>query len=529
MLSVGLGFGFLAMVLGPSYVAAAKAIAGGLKQLGAEAQSTLQSFQFLTGPVDRLDTVGGYLSYKIYPDIALLVAIYAAIQGSQIIRGSETKGLYELWYAAGRPRTAILRDRLISVLASLLVIVACVYVGTVIGGALSSNQFAVPALGQCVAVGLVGLFALSIGLLISQFFHTSRTAASITSVYLIAAFFIANMYNSLGALTFLRYLSPFYYYIQARTLVSGISFNWLAMLVLLVAALAAMFAAWRLYEGRDIGGVTLARIERTREADYGFRPSRIWRRSLWLSWISEQRLGLASWVLGIGVFTGVEAAVVPSALKIVNNSGGSFEKFLEKHGGVLTAAQYLSFFLTFTALLAAGFAVYEVGRWVSDATQHRNDAVLSQAVSMWRLLVERASSLLAMAVLVGVAVVGGTLVGAAIGGLSLDFAGLMRTFGDVVLLCFAVGGFGLLATTVFRSGAATGITAGLLVASFFLTTVTGLLSWPGWTNWPSVFDAFGTPYSSTPKVGSLIYLLVLGAGSVLLAYVAMRRGMRVAD
>jgi hypothetical protein len=105
----------------------------------------------------------------------------------------------------------------------------------------------------------------------------------------------------------------------------------------------------------------------------------------------------------------------------------------------------------------------------------------------------------------------------------------MRTFGDLVLLCFAIGGFGLLMTTVFRSAAATGITAGLLVASLFLTTLTGLLSWPSWTNRPSVFDAFGTPYVSMPRTSSLIYLLVLGAGCVMVAYVAMRRGMRVAD
>src|SRR5579864_1182867 len=91
MLALGLGFGALVAILAPAYVTAAKALAGGLQALAAAALPVAQSFEFLTGPVDRLDTVGGYLSYKIYPDIALLIAIYAAIQGTQVIRGSESK------------------------------------------------------------------------------------------------------------------------------------------------------------------------------------------------------------------------------------------------------------------------------------------------------------------------------------------------------------------------------------------------------------------------------------------------------
>jgi hypothetical protein len=68
----------------------------------------------------------------------------------------------------------------------------------------------------------------------------------------------------------------------------------------------------------------------------------------------------------------------------------------------------------------------------------------------------------------------------------------------------------------------------LLVACFFLTTVAGLLSWPSWAKRPSVFDAFGTPYLSMPLTGSLIYLVASGGIGVLLAYGAMRRGIRTA-
>jgi putative exporter of polyketide antibiotics len=172
--------------------------------------------------------------------------------------------------------------------------------------------------------------------------------------------------------------------------------------------------------------------------------------------------------------------------------------------------------------------VAQVARWASDASQHRVEVVLTQPVSMWRLLVERAVTVLALAVVIGLAVVVGTWIGTLIGGYSASFSGLLRTFLDIVLLSFAIGGIGLVATAVFRSAAATGVTGGLLVVCFFLTTVAGLLSWPSWASRPSVFDAFGTPYLSMPLTGSLIYLVALGGVGVLVAYVAMRRGMRIA-
>ncbi|MFI5287205.1 MAG: hypothetical protein ACHQ4F_12900 [Candidatus Dormibacteria bacterium] len=526
MVSLGIGFGVLVTILAPAYVAAAKAIAGGLQALATAALPVAQSFQFLTGPVDRLDTVGGYLSYKIFPDIALLLAIYAAIQGTQVIRGAESKGMFDLWYAAGRTRNAIIRDRVAGFVGALSLIVAGVYVFTVIGGALAAVQLALPALGQCVGVWLVALFAFSLGLLMSQFFPSARTAGGIVSAFLVASFFVANLSEQLGAITFLRYLAPFYYYIHLRTL-ADVSFDGLSAAALLMGVLVAGAVAWWLYLRRDIGGVSLARVHQSKAADYTFRSSRVWRRSLWLNWIAEQPIGIASWGIGIGALTAIEAAVIPTALRIVDSSGGPLVKFLEKHGGMLTTNQYLSFFMSFTALFVAGFVVAQVARWTSDASQHRNDMVLAQPVSMWRLLIERMVLVLVLASVIGLALVGGTFIGTLIGGYSVSVGGLLRSFVDVLLLSFAIGGVGLLLVTIFRSAAATGVTGGLLVASFFLTTIAGLLSWPSWTTRPSVFDAFGSPYLSLPATGSLVYLALLGSVGILAAYLAMRRGMRI--
>ena len=525
-LAFGIGLALLLAVTAPAYSAAAKAIAGGLNALAIEATPVAKSFQFLTGPADRLDTIGGYLSYKVFPSITLLLAIYAAIQGSQLIRGAETKGVFELWFAAGKTRNQIIRERLLGFIASLSAILLFLYVGTVVGGALSGVQLAASALGQCLAVGMVSMVGFAVGLFLAQFFATSRLAAGIASAFLVATYLVANVSGSLGAFSFLSFVSPFHYYMESRTLIPGTALDVIAIAELAVATVVLVAVAWCLYLQRDTDGVTLARIHRTRAADYTFRPSRILRRTLWLGWIAEQPVAIASWFIGIAAFTAMEAALVPQAMHLLD-SNANLTKFMAQHGGILTSDQYVGFLMTFTGVFAAAFTVSQVARWVGDAVDHRNDVLLTQPVSMARLLVERAVALVWVSAFIGLAVVMGTLTGAAIGGFSVHLDGVARTFGDIVLLCFAVGGVGTLAATVFRSAAATAIIAGILVASFFLTTIVSLFSWPAWASRPSVFDAFGSPYTSMPGTGSLIYLAGLGVIGTAAAYLAMRRGLRV--
>jgi hypothetical protein len=149
-------------------------------------------------------------------------------------------------------------------------------------------------------------------------------------------------------------------------------------------------------------------------------------------------------------------------------------------------------------------------------------------VGLRRFVAERVGSLLVMSVALAGSLVLGAVAGAAVGGYNLDSAGLLRTFVDAILFGFGVGGVGLLVVAIFRSAAATAVIGGVLVASFFLTTIAGLLQWPAWTNRPSVFDAFGSPYKGWPSAGSLAYLAALGVMGAAVAFAVMHRGDRVA-
>jgi ABC-2 type transport system permease protein len=524
-LGLGLGLGLLVVITGPSYVAAAKAIAGGLQTLAAQGEPVARQFAFLTGPVERLDTVGGYLSYKVFGSVALLVALYAAVQGAQVIRGSEAKGLVELWLSTGRTRSQLLGARTLSFALVLAAIVAAIYAGTGLSGVLSGEQLWGAALGQCLAIGLVGGCAFAMAAVVAQFVRSARTAAAVASVYMVTAYFIANLADSLGGFAFARFLSPFFYYQQARTLVPGVALDGTAMAVLLGATLILALAAWRLQLLRDVGGVVLAWERRARTPAYVFHPSRVVRRWLWLSWIWEQRLGVISWSAGIFALTAIETAVIPTALRLIRSDSGTLAKLARS--AALTEDQYVAFVIAFAVIVVAGFAVYEVGHWAGDASQHRTDAILAQPVSIRRFVAERTASLVVMTAMLAGALVLGAMAGAALGGYTLDSSGLLRSVVVTALFGVAVGGVGLLAVAALRSSAATAGVGALLVACFFLTTISGLLHWPAWSNWPSVFNAVGSPYRAWPPPGDLAYLGALALVGAVAAYAVMKRGRRI--
>jgi ABC-2 type transport system permease protein len=526
LVAFGLVAAIWSMITGPSWREAAKDFPGGMSQLAATGAPISKELSFLTGPVDHIDTVSGYVSYKIFPTLAIILAIYAAIQGARVLRGSEDRGLLDLWFATGKTRAAIVVDRF----GAFMVVVACLvfllFLGTGIGGVIAEEPNWAGAFGQSVDVGMVMVFSFAFAFFVSQFCNAARTAAGIASGYMVASFFLANISDSIGAFSVLKFASPFFYYLQARTLVPGNSFDLAAMGTLLAASAVLVLLGVRLLSARDIGGVSLSSWRKARTESYVFQPGRFWRRWLWTNWIVEQRVGLFFWCLGIAFFSALETAVVPQALSLLKGSKG-LGKF-SRAGLTLDSAHYLSFLFSFTAIVVAGFAAAQVGRWVSDAIQHRNDAILVQPISMGDFVAERWLHLVGATAIVVAAGLLGTGVGALVGGVALDGAGLVRVTGDLLLLALATGGVGMGATMAFRSGLATAIAVGMILLSVLLPAVAGVFKWPDWTLRPSLFDAFGTPYVSMPNGWSLAYLFGLGLGGFLLAFVAMKRGARVA-
>ncbi len=86
---------------------------GGPAGLAASVSAGAEAMRLLRWPAERLDTLGGYLTYHNVILFNLFLAIYGLVQGARDIRGAEERGALEEVLATGHTRAAVVRDRAI--------------------------------------------------------------------------------------------------------------------------------------------------------------------------------------------------------------------------------------------------------------------------------------------------------------------------------------------------------------------------------------------------------------------------------
>src|SRR5512134_3825305 len=64
---------------------------GGADAFAASLRPGAEALRPMRWPADRLDTLGGYLTYHNFTLYTLLLSVYAAVQGSRAVRGSEER------------------------------------------------------------------------------------------------------------------------------------------------------------------------------------------------------------------------------------------------------------------------------------------------------------------------------------------------------------------------------------------------------------------------------------------------------
>ena len=95
---------------------------GGAKALASSVMPAAEAMRPLRWPAERLDTLGGYLTYHNILMFQGFLALYAAVQGVHLIRRPEVHHSLEPILAAGISRARYFSDRLIGFTLTLLLI-----------------------------------------------------------------------------------------------------------------------------------------------------------------------------------------------------------------------------------------------------------------------------------------------------------------------------------------------------------------------------------------------------------------------
>ncbi|MGA7913089.1 MAG: ABC transporter permease subunit [Candidatus Dormiibacterota bacterium] len=518
------GAGVFLLYFGFAYQVSIRSYQGGAVAFGLAASAVADAMRPLAGAAERLDTYGGYTTYHNASYAALLLSLWAIIQGARAIRGWEERGGIEAWLATGKRRRAVVRDQWIGMLAALAVLAVGIGLGfgggTVAAGATDWAGSIVVA----VEMALVAATFFGIGMLASQLTGTARAAAGLSTMLMVALYLAANMAPNLGSFGWVRFLSPFFYFHQSNALVPGHSLDPLATAVLVAAAVTPVILAALAFERRDVAAPLWHRridVDAATTKRVTFRG--LWMRDVWIADLRLQWLSLLLWALGSGLTMVLVVAVAKQVATVWESSELIRQLFVRvPEAGFVD--QYMTYMTTFAAVAPVAFVIAEAARWVSDLSELRAEALLSISGSRIRIVLEWAMSTAAGVVVVSLGVLAGCLVGAAIAGVDLHADGLIRTTAASALLGFAVSGVALLAVAVFRNGAAVGALGALMGLAFFASLLAPMLSWPEWVTRLSPFDAFGTPYASVPRISGIALLMAWAiVGAFAAAVVAQRR------
>jgi ABC-2 type transport system permease protein len=502
---------------------------GGPKALAASIGPTAEAMRILRWPADRLDTVGGYLTYHNVILLNLALAVYGAVQGVRAVRGGEERHVVEELLATGESRTALVRDRALGFVGIVLVIVLGLGVATASGLALVG---APDLYGVVVTVGTSGLVAVvgfAFGLAVSQLLAGSRSAAGLASAVLVGLYVVTNLDGELGPVVgALRWLSPFHYANQSRAMVPGEGLDLVATAVLVGMALGLLWLGAAAFERRDYAAALWSRRRTGEQMGRHDQPlPTALLGSVWTAALRRGAFGLLAWAAGAAVLTGTFAALQPSVMEVW--TGLDYLVALVGGGtGVSVQDMYWAFVGEMIAPLIAAFVVVQSCGWVGDLAQGRVEMLLAGPVSWSRLVVERLVALVVgVLTITAVAVVTLVVGGLAVGG-SLDPAGLARLTVVSVFFGAALGGLAALAVAWVRRPASVTLLATIVLTSYMLTMLVALFEWPEWLNRLSVFWAFGHPYLEWPPSSALTVLLLVATGGTLLAARVAERTPKVA-
>jgi ABC-2 type transport system permease protein len=525
--------GALAWVLGGGLAMFGTAIAlatemedfpGGAAALADSVMAGAEALRPLRWPAERLDTIGGYLTYHNVTLYTFALALYGVLQGARAIRGDEERGSMEEVLATGHPRMAVVRDRAIGF--ALVIAAICLGLGVAVAAGLAVGGE--PDLGGSLITmgtsGLVALVAYALGMLAAQLVGSSRAAGGVAAAVLSVLYVATNMGERLGPAAGVRFVSPFHYANQSRALVPGYGLDLVASLVLLALALVILGLAGWAFTRRDYAAplwVHRARGRPTRAVGQRAHVPRRMLGSVWSAMLRRNWVGLAIWTSGAAALTAMMASMQPAVLDMWED----FDFISAMTGGMGASSieqAYWSFAGEMITPVIAAYVITQASGWVADLAGGRVELVLAAPVTWTGLVLGRLVAVIVEVTVIGLGALAGLAVGAAVVGSSLDAAGVARTIVGAALLGAALGAVASVAVAAVRRTAAVTVLAVIVGAMYLVSYLVPIFGWPEWLNRLSVFWAFGHPYLEWPTSGWVVLLVMALVGGACAAAIAER-------
>jgi len=464
----------------------------------------------------ELTTLGGYVSWRVFGALPLLLGTGTVWLAVSMLRGGEDANRIDMLLGAGISRTIVVRE---AVAAFTLSAVGASFGLCLSLWATSSGELEPSALApQAVALVALLLFVFGLGTISAQLGGSRRSAFAIGAAIL----FVLNLLNGVGSasdrLSGYRRLSPMSWYSASNPLARGGDFSVAGTGALVVVALSLVALAALAFERRDLGEPLVAAHWGGRRRVVGPRGVG-WYRIRLLGPLYEQRVGFGWWVIGVLVVVVFFVTVAPGMVAALEQVPQLHDYLATITNGDIARGLVGLVLIGAIQLLLALFAIMAVAGWAHDDASGRLELELSLPISRAQVVVRRAASLAVSAVGIGFAALLFMFVLAGSRGIEFELGRVLLAAVLLVPFTVALGAVGALWISWRPQGAVPILTA-VTVVSYFVQEVTPLYGWPAWLLDLSFFHLYGNPLVADPvwwRIGLLLAVCTAGfAGAGLL-------------
>lgn len=475
---------------------------------------------YILPPPFRLDTMAGYVQWRSYGPLALVLAIWAIAAAAGAARGDEEKQLVDYWLAARVSRTRLVATRLAAFGLAALAATVVGGLGYVVGVVRSESVNLAGLAGKSLALWLlvVALFALCY--LLAQLAASTRMAQAIGAGVVVVLYLLDVLARSNHSFDGLAWASPFKWYDQTTVLAPGgqLDAAGVALSVALIGVSGVLSAL--AFARRDLRSALFAR----RAAESVARDAEP---SPLLAWpvarlLYRHRWIVGGWAAGTALGAVYMVSIAHAAVDSLVSLPGMRELFTHGSGGDIYRAFIATFWFGIAQLLLAGFAIHLVSSWASDDTEGILASVLSMPMPRWAVIAERfAEALVGSVLVVAVSSLAAAATAAGVGS-ALDAPDVFRASWLLVPFTLTFAAVGAAASADFPR-AAVGVLGLLAFASFLIYELAPLLSWPAWASDLSVQQLYGTPFVSGVFWNGLWAMLAVVVAGFGLATLLMQR------
>lgn len=483
----------------------------------AQSEALARQLTFLAPPPTDLGTLGGYLTWRVFGSLALVLGLWAVWFAVSTTRGDERDGLTEQILAAGTRRESVVLQAAGAFAIGVTAIVGALCLGIVLTSIGQLSPAGVVLHGVALALVLFNLFAL--GIVVAQFTTSARVAMVAAGAIAFLLSLINSMSGTIPLFATIRMASPFAWYGATEPLVGGGSFSTSAAALALLFGIALIALAAVLFRIRDLGSAVLLRARARRRV---VTPAHArWYSVPVVATLFELRKLLVAWCLGAAALVAFFTAIVPSVVASLQQVDALVAYLEVISGGDVERGVVGLFLLGTLQLYLALVALTFVSRWLRNERDGRLALELSTPVSRAALVLHRAGTVAATSVLVAGVAAALLVVVAPGAGVDVPVAAAARMAAVLVLFALAVAAVGAVLIAAVPRGAVVGLNL-FVGVSYFINEVAPLYGWDDRVLNLSVFHLVGNPLVRPPGAAQLAALIVAAVAGFATAAVLLR-------